>query len=106
MRKQLWFWLTIVFAAAALVASAVLFVDYVPPAPVFCDPTGGCGRVKETIFARPFGIPMPAIGLTGMLGIALAALVPGRGARIAQAALASVAALVAIVLLGVQGAMG
>ncbi len=40
MRKDFWFWLTVVIAAAALAASAILLVDYVRPAPVFCDATG------------------------------------------------------------------
>ncbi|MBX3199166.1 MAG: hypothetical protein KF894_13630, partial [Labilithrix sp.] len=74
MRKNVWFWLTVVLVAAALVASAVLLVDYVRPAPVFCDAGGGCGKVKATVFARPLGVPLPAIGLVGMLGIGLAAL--------------------------------
>ncbi len=106
MRKDIWFWLTVVLAAAALVASAILLVDYVRPAPVFCEASGGCGRVKATIFARPLGVPLPAIGLIGMLGVGLAALVPGRGARITQAALASVGGLAALLLFGVQARMG
>jgi protein-disulfide isomerase/uncharacterized membrane protein len=106
MRKNIWFWLTLVLAAAALVASAILLVDYVRPAPVFCDAGGGCGRVKATIFARPFGVPLPAIGLIGMLGVGLASLVPGRGARIAQAALATAGGLVALLLFGVQARLG
>lgn len=105
MWKNLWFWLTALLTIAALVASALLLVDYIKPAPVFCEATG-CARVKLTAFARPLGVPMPAIGIAGMLGVGLAALVPGRPARIVQAALAGAGALVALVLLGVQGAMG
>lgn len=106
MRKNVWFWLTLLLSAAALVASAVLLVDYVRPSPVFCDAAGSCGKVKATIYARPFGVPLPAIGLSGMLGIALAALVPGRGARIAQLALSGVGAIVGIFLFAVQRRMG
>ena len=101
MRKNAWFWLTVVIAAAALVASAILLVDYVRPGPVFCE-ASGCGKVKETVFARPFGIPLPALGLMGMLGVALAALVPGRSARITQGVLATIGGAVAIFLLGIQ----
>lgn len=104
MRKHVWFWLSVVIAAAALVASAVLLVDYVRPGPVFCE-ASGCGKVKETVFARPLGIPLPAIGLMGMLGVALAALVPGRGARIMQAVLAAAGGAVAIFLFGIQAKM-
>jgi uncharacterized membrane protein len=106
MRKNAWFWVTLVLAAAALVASAALLVDYLRPAPVFCDVEGPCGRVRATIFARPFGIPMPAIGIAGILGIALAALVPGRRARWAQVGLAGAGALVAVVLFVVQWLIG
>jgi predicted DsbA family dithiol-disulfide isomerase/uncharacterized membrane protein len=105
MRKNIWFWLTVVIAAAALAASAILLVDYVRPGPVFCE-ASGCGKVRETMFARPFGVPLPALGLMGMLGIGLAALVPGRGARIVQAALGVAGGLVALLLFGVQAKLG
>ena len=106
MRKNVWFWITLLLVSAALVASAVLLVDYVRPAPVFCDGAGACGKVKATVFARPLGIPLPAIGLAGMLALGLAALVPGRGARIAQAAGGGLAGVVALLLFGVQAKMG
>ena len=106
MQKNVWFWLTMLLVATALIASAILLVDYVRPSPVFCDGSGGCGRVKATAFARPFGIPMPAVGLTGLLGIGLAALVPGRAARITEASLGVLGGLVAILLIAVQGMMG
>jgi protein-disulfide isomerase/uncharacterized membrane protein len=105
-KKDLWFWLTILFAGIALVASAVLLVDYVRPAPVFCDAAGGCGRVKATAFAKPFGVPLPVFGIAGILAIALAALIPGREARIAQAGAGAMGGLFAIMLIGVQGSMG
>lgn len=106
MRKNVWLWLTVLLTAAALVASAILLVDYVRPAPVFCAAGGGCAKVKATIFARPLGIPLPAIGLIGMFGIGLAALVPGKHARLTQAALATTGGLFAAVLLVVQAVMG
>lgn len=106
MRKTIWFWITIVLAAAALAASAILLVDYVRPAPVFCDASGGCAKVRATALARPLGIPLPAIGLTGILGVGLAALVPERGARLVQLVLGVVGGLVGVVLLGVQAALG
>lgn len=106
MRNKVWLWITLLLAAAALVASAMLLVDYVWPAPVFCDAGGGCAKMKATIFARPLGIPLPAVGLTGMFGVALAALVPGRGARALQAGLAASSGVVAIGLFAVQAMMG
>jgi protein-disulfide isomerase/uncharacterized membrane protein len=105
LRKSLPFWLVIVICAAALVASSLLLVDYVRPAPVFCAAEGGCGLVKKTVFAYPMGIPMPLIGIAGFLAIGLAQLLPGRRARIAQAMLASFAGIVAAGLLVVQAMM-
>ena len=89
-----------------LAASAVLAVDYVHPAPVFCSEGGGCEAVRQTAFAAVLGVPTPIAGVAGFLGIGLAALVDGRRARIAQATLASVAALVGLLLLSVQVALG
>ena len=98
------FWLVIALCAAALVASSLLLVDYVRPAPVFCAADGGCGLMKRTIFARPLlGIPMPVFGIGGFLAIGLAQLLPGRRARIAQAMLAVFGGIVATGLLVVQG---
>jgi len=105
MRKHLPFWLVLALCAAALVASAMLFVDYVRPAPVFCGAEGGCGAVKRTAFAHPLGIPTPLFGLAGFLAIAMAQLVAGRRARIAQAMLAVFGGIVAAGLVVVQIAM-
>jgi uncharacterized membrane protein len=95
MRKTLPFWVVIVVCMAALVASSILLVDYVRPAPVFCD----------TVFAYPLGIPTPLLGIAGFLAIGLAQLLPGRRARIAQAMLAAFGAIVAAGLLAVQASM-
>lgn len=105
MRKPLPFWLVIVLCAAALVASSLLLVDYVRPAPVFCGAEGGCGVVKRTVFAYPLGIPTPLLGIGGFLAIGLAQLLPGRRARIAQAMLAAFGGIVAAGLLVVQASL-
>jgi protein-disulfide isomerase len=88
--------------AAALVASSLLLVDYVRPAPVFCASEGGCGLVKRTVFAYPMGIPTPLIGIGGFLAIGLAQLLQGRRAQVAQAVLAAFAGIVGVGLLLVQ----
>jgi protein-disulfide isomerase len=106
MRDRIVFWLTMAVLAFGVVASAILFVDYVRPLSVFCDEGGSCATVKHTIYAYPFGLPMPAYGLAGLFAIALAALVPGRGARLVQAGLAIPGAIVAVLLLVVQATMG
>ena len=105
MKKTVPFWIVIALCAVALVASSLLLVDYVRPAPVFCGAEGGCGLVKRTAFAYPLGIPTPLIGIGGFLAIGLAQLLAGRRARIAQAVLAGVAGLVAAGLLVVQAMM-
>lgn len=104
-RREVTFWLSLALCAAALVASAILLVDYIRPAPVFCEAGGGCEKVRMTVFARPLGIPLPAIGLLGTLAIGLALLVPGKPARTAQLALAGVAGIVGASLLIVQARM-
>jgi predicted DsbA family dithiol-disulfide isomerase/uncharacterized membrane protein len=104
-RKTLPFWAVIAICAVALVASSLLLVDYVRPEPVFCDAEGGCGIMKRTAFARPYGIPMPYFGIGGFLAIGLAQLLPGRRARITQAMLAVFGAIVALGLIGVQASM-
>lgn len=106
MGKRVWFWIAVVLTSIALASSAIMLIDYVRPSPVFCAADGGCGMVRRTIFAYPFGIPMPVFGISGMLAVGLAACIPGRRARIAQAVLASVGALIATALLAVQGLMG
>lgn len=105
-RDHVWFWVTCLFAASALVASAILLVDYMKPMPVFCDASGGCAKMKATAFARPLGIPTPAIGILGLLGVAFAALVPGPNARRFHAALGVGGGLIAIFFFGVQAKMG
>jgi predicted DsbA family dithiol-disulfide isomerase/uncharacterized membrane protein len=106
MPKRAPFWITIVACALALGASAVLLVDYLRPAPVFCGVDGGCGTLRQTVFAYPLGVPLPVWGIAGLLLIALLAFVPGRRARVAQAALATVGAIVAVGLLVIQAMIG
>ena len=106
MRKHAWFCLTLLVACAALVASAILLVDYLQPAPVFCDPNGGCEVVRRTVYAYPLGLPLPALGILGLVGIAVAALMPGRRAAQVQLALSGFAAVVALALFGIQAQLG
>jgi len=105
LKKTVPFWIVLALCAAALVASSLLLVDYVRPAPVFCGGEGGCGVVKRTVFAYPLGIPTPLIGIGGFMAIGLAQLLSGRRARVAQAMLASFAGIVAAGLLVVQAMM-
>ncbi len=105
MPKKLPFWCVIAACVLALVASTLLFVDYVRPSPVFCGADGGCGTVRQTSLAYPLHLPMPVYGIAGLLAIGLLSLVPGRRARIAQAVVATFGAIVAAGLLVVQFAL-
>jgi len=91
---------------AGLVASAMLAVDYVRPAPVFCQEGSGCEALKHTALAMPLGVPMPVVGLVGFLAIGVASLFAGRTARAVELALSVCAALAGVVLLIAQGALG
>src|SRR5271155_5711607 len=86
-------------ALAGLVASAILVVDYVRPAPVFCDAAGGCGALRQTVFASFLGVPTPVYGVVGFLLIGALAVLRGPLVRRWLVAVASVAALVAVLLL-------
>jgi predicted DsbA family dithiol-disulfide isomerase/uncharacterized membrane protein len=91
---------------AGLVASAMLVVDYVRPAPVFCVEGGGCEALRHTAFAMPLGIPLPIFGVVGFVAVGAVALFRGERARIVQLALSTVAGLVGLALLVVQVRLG
>jgi protein-disulfide isomerase/uncharacterized membrane protein len=93
-------------AVAGIVASSMLVVDYVRPAPVFCVEGGGCEALKHTVVAMPFGVPLPLLGLAGFVALGAWSLVPGRRARYVQLGLAVGAALVGLVLLVLQLLLG
>jgi predicted DsbA family dithiol-disulfide isomerase/uncharacterized membrane protein len=96
----------VLLVLAALVASAALFVDYLKPAPVFCEEGGGCGAVKQTIFAHVYGVPTPAIGLFGMAIIGLSLLSAVSWAPAITLLVSSFGALIAAYLISVQARMG
>jgi protein-disulfide isomerase len=89
-----------------LVASAMLLVDYVRPAPVFCDEDGGCAALKQSVFAYLGPIPLPAIGVFAFVVYAGLALSRGKIAHVGLALASSAAALLAVVLLGYQFSIG
>jgi uncharacterized membrane protein/protein-disulfide isomerase len=97
-------WLATVFVpcVAGLAASAVLLVDYVRGVGVFCDDDGGCGKVRQTVFASVGGIPTPAFGVVAFLVIGALALARGPLARAAQVGVSITGAAVALVLLYIQ----
>jgi len=98
--------LSLALAIAGIAASSMLVVDYVRPAPVFCVEGGGCEALKHTVFAMPFGVPLPLIGLVGFVALGAWSLVPGKRARFVQLGLAAGAALVGLMLLTMQFLLG
>lgn len=98
--------LSLVPALAGLVASAMLAVDYLRPAPVFCVEGGGCDALKHTVYATPLGVPMPIFGVCGFLAIGIAACWPGRRARMAQLVLSLAAAMLGASLILLQAKLG
>lgn len=99
-------WVFVCASVVALGASTILLVDYVKPAPVFCAPDGGCGLVRQSAWAYPLGIPLPLIGVLGMLAVTISGLTPGRRAQQLHLFLAVAGALVGGSLLVVQLSMG
>jgi uncharacterized membrane protein/protein-disulfide isomerase len=93
---------SLVLALAGIVASSMLVVDYLRPAPVFCSEGGGCEALKHTPFAMPLGIPLPLLGLAGFAALGAWALVPGKRARVVQLVLAVGAGAVGLSLLVMQ----
>jgi protein-disulfide isomerase/uncharacterized membrane protein len=67
--------------ALAVTASAMLLVDYTRPTGFFCADDGGCGALKQTALARPFGVPLPAVGLVAFFFVGFLALRQGSVAR-------------------------
>ena len=100
--KKAWFWIVLVLCAVALASSAALFIDYIRPGPVFCSEGGGCAALKHTAWGHPLGIPTPVIGVSGLLAIAVCAMLRGERPRRIQAVLGIIGALGALTFIGVQ----
>lgn len=98
--------LSLVPVLAGLVASAMLAVDYLRPAPVFCVEGGGCEALRHTAVAMPLGVPMPVFGVCGFLAIGIAACWPGRRARMTQLLLSLAAAMLGASLILLQAKLG
>lgn len=97
---------SVVPVVAGIAASAMLVVDYVRPAPVFCAEGGGCDALKHTSIAMPLGVPLPLLGLAGFLVLGVVTLLRGERMRTAQLGLSLIAGLVGLSLLVVQLRLG
>lgn len=89
-----------------ILASSMLLVDYLRPAPAFCGYDGGCAALKSTPVAWAFGVPLPAVGLGGFLLLLALAMTPGALARRLLAGTAVLAGLGGLGLLAFQVHLG
>jgi uncharacterized membrane protein len=53
----------------ALAWSTALLVDGLRPKPLFCPFHAGCEAVTQSPYGRPFGVPLPALGVLVFLGL-------------------------------------
>src|SRR5262245_21426636 len=100
-RSRIGEWIAPAAAVTGLAASAVLLVDSLRPAPVFCG-EGGCATVRATAWARPLGVPMPVVGLA-FFGLMLALTLAGPRVARARLVLAAAGGVGALGLLALQG---
>ncbi len=98
--------LALALIAVGLAASGALLVDYTTHAPVFCAEGGGCEALRETVFAMPFGVPLPAIGLLAFFSLGMLAVMRGPRVRLANLLAAGLGGLVGLGLLVVQVVVG
>ena len=105
--KKLLVFFALAFAAAVsgLVVSSLLLIDYVRPAPVFCEETG-CDAVKHTAYAHILHVPLPAFGMTAFAVLGGLLLARGKWPRLLALISAALMAVFAAFLLGVQKMMG
>ena len=95
MRKNVWFWLTVVSPPRRSSRARSCSSITCGPRPVFCDGGGAARKVRQTVFAYPLGIPMPAFGSSACSASRSPRSCPAVRARIAQLVLAAFGGVVA-----------
>jgi protein-disulfide isomerase len=88
-------------AAVGLAVSSALLVDSLQPVPMFCA-ADGCAAVRETAWARPLGVPLPAFGML-FFALWLALVVAGPRAAAARKAVALAGGAGGLGFLAIQG---
>ncbi len=87
----------------ALATSVALLADYTSISPAFCTSADtGCGAVRRSGLAYPFGIPMPAFGIVGFALVFTLSMLRSPIRKQALAPAAGLGGLIAIALLVVQ----
>ncbi|MCA9654369.1 MAG: thioredoxin domain-containing protein [Myxococcales bacterium] len=90
-------------AAVGAGTSLLLLHQYLWPEAGACGPGGGCELVRSSSYARPLGIPMPALGLLFFGAFLAVLLVPRLRSRGRLALLGAIGGLTAVGLVGLQG---
>jgi len=90
----------------AIAASAALYIEYQNAGdPAFCGVGTGCMAVRLSPYSRPFGIPLPTLGLAAFSGLfAMAVFGRATSRRAAETVLAALGGAIAIILLVLQAA--
>lgn len=96
----------VVLTTLALCASTALLIDYLRPAPLFCDEGGGCNAIKHTSYAAWGGVPTPVFGVLGFLGMGVLSMLRGDIVRFLHLVGASAAACLAAFLIYLQISLG
>jgi uncharacterized membrane protein len=91
-----------VLALVALAASGASLADVTLTEPEFCGLESGCGAVTSSVYARPLGVPLPAVGLAGFAVVFGLTLFPAGRTLLVLRIAAAVAGLVGLGLIVVQ----
>src|SRR5262245_24978468 len=91
-------------ALAALVLSSASLVDSVI-APTYCSFRSECGEVSSSSYGRPFGVPLPILGLIGFALIYCLSLAPSRHAQLTVRLLSLLAGVIGASLIVIQVAV-
>src|SRR5262249_22619831 len=86
MRSRALAFFALAFALVGLGASVASLIDYMTPAPMFCAESG-CATVRNSVWAHPLGIPLPALGIAYFVAMAVLAFLPRPRLRVALAAI-------------------
>src|SRR4051794_22291724 len=99
MRSRVLAFFALAFALVGLGASLASFYDYLTPAPTFCAESG-CETVRNSAWAHPLGIPLPALGIAYFIAMSVLAFRARPRLRFALAALGGVSGIALILIQG------
>ena len=89
MRSRVLAFFALLLTLVGLGASIASLFDYLAPVPTFCA-EDGCATVRQSAWAAPLGIPLPAIGIAYFTLMSVLAFLPRKRLRLALAVLGGV----------------